>query len=76
MPVANNKEFLKAFGDHLYKVRIRRGISRVQLAFEVNTTEKHLRLIEKGEISTGLSNLFKIAQALEIDLSELFDFDY
>jgi len=76
MPVSNDKEFLKAFGDHLYKVRIRQGISRVQLAFEINTTEKHLRLIERGEISTGLSNLYKISQALEIQLSELFDFDY
>ena len=60
----------------MHKVRMRQGISRVQLAFEVNTTEKHLRLIKKGEISTGLSNLYRISQALEIQLSELFDFDY
>jgi len=76
MPVSPDKEFLKAFGDHLYKVRIRKGISRVQLAFELNTNEKYLRLVENGEISTGLGNLYKISQALDIRLSDLFDFDY
>lgn len=76
--MSENKEklFLIAFGEHLYKERVKQRISRVQLAFEVGTTEKHLRLIEKGEISTGLSNLYKISKALNLTMSELFGFDY
>jgi len=66
-------EYLKAFGDHFYKLRVTRSISRVQLAFEVNTTEKHLRLIEKGEISTGLKTLYRIAKALEITVPDLMN---
>ena len=68
-------KYLKSFGSHLYKLRKNHGISRVQLAFEIDTNEKHLRLIEKGEISTGLSNLYKISKALNISMSELFDFE-
>jgi transcriptional regulator with XRE-family HTH domain len=73
-----NKEkyFLTAFGEHLFKERVKQKISRVQLAFEIGTTEKHLRLIEKGEISTGLLNLYKIAKALNIKINKLFEFDY
>lgn len=68
-------KYLQSFGAHLYKLRKNHGISRVQLAFEIDTNEKHLRLIEKGEISTGLSNLYKISRALNISMSELFDFE-
>ncbi|SOD17699.1 transcriptional regulator, XRE family [Pedobacter xixiisoli] len=67
--------YLKSFGAHLYNLRKQNNISRVQLAFEIETNEKHLRLIEKGEISTGLSNLYKISKALNISMQELFDFE-
>lgn len=68
-------KYLKTFGAHLYKLRKQHNISRVQLAFEIDTNEKHLRLIEKGEISTGLANLYKISKALNVSMKELFDFE-
>ncbi len=74
MSKSDSDLYLVQFGHHLYKLRTELKFSRVQLAFEVGTTEKHLRLIEKGEISTGLSNLFKISKALNVSMSELFDF--
>lgn len=74
MSSEQEKLFLIAFGDQLYKERIRQKISRVQLAFEIGTNEKHLRLIEKGEISTGIANVYRIAKALNIEIKDLFEF--
>lgn len=68
-------KYLKSFGAHLYKLRKQYKISRVQLAFEIETNEKHLRLIENGEISTGLSTLYKISKALNIPMADLFSFE-
>lgn len=70
-----DKKFLEAFGHQVFKIRTQQGLSRVQLAFEINTTEKHIRLIEKGTINTGILNAYKIAQALNVKPSKLFDVD-
>ncbi len=45
------------------------------MAFEIGIGEKHLRLIEKGTINTGVSTLFKIAEVLDIPYSQLLDFE-
>jgi len=67
-------DFLVAFGQHLKKIRKRHNISRVQLAYEIGTHEKQLRLIEKGEINTGILSIHKIATVLDIDPKKLLDF--
>ncbi len=69
-----HNQFLKKFGSHLTSLRKKHGISRVQLAFEMGTHEKQLRLIEKGEINTGILTLYKIALVLDIEPKELLDF--
>lgn len=68
-----DEKFLKAFGAQVLKIRTQQDLSRRQLAFEVGTDEKHIRLIEKGEINTGILLAHKIATALNIKLSKLFD---
>jgi|GEM_PF-1409728 len=68
-------EFLKAFGLRLTKIRIGKKISRVQLAKELKTNEKYLRLIERGEVSIGLKRLYSISVALNMPIFEIMDFD-
>ena len=41
------------------------------MAFELETNEKQLRLIESGEINTGILNLYKIASILNVDPKDL-----
>jgi len=69
-----HKKFLKDFGVNLTKLRKQHKITRVQLAFEMETHEKQLRLIEKGEINTGILSIYKIAQALHISTSDVLNF--
>ena len=69
-------QFLKAFGKHVYRLRKTQKISRVQLAFEIDSHEKQLRLIEKGEINTGILTIYKIATALNLPMEELLRFNF
>ena len=45
------------------------------MAFEMNTSEKYIRKIEKGEVNFGMVTLIKIAEVLNIEMKELFDFE-
>lgn len=69
-----HKKFLKSFGENLKRLRKEHQISGVQMAFEMGTDEKQLRLIESGDINTGILSIYKIAQILNIPPKELLDF--
>tara|TARA_R110002072_G_scaffold251518_2_gene410377 strand:+ start:67 stop:312 length:246 start_codon:yes stop_codon:yes gene_type:complete len=64
-------EKLIAIGAKIEQLRKESKISRVQMAFELETNEKQLRLIEKGEINTGVLSLYKIAEILNVETKEL-----
>lgn len=66
--------FLKKFGENLMRIRLNQNLSRVQLAFEISSTEKHLRLIESGKISVGIKFVNRISKALNVNNKDLFDF--
>jgi hypothetical protein len=44
------------------------------LANDANIPINQIGRIERGEISTSLNTIYKIANALEIDIKELFNF--
>jgi transcriptional regulator with XRE-family HTH domain len=67
------KNTLVRIGLNLRKARERKGISRVQLAFEANTTERQLARIEYGEINSGILVFVKFSALLNIHTSELFE---
>ena len=69
-----HKQFLISFGTNLTRLRKKHKITRVQLAYEIGTHEKQLRLIEKGEINTGVLSVFKIAKALHLPMNKLLEF--
>jgi ribosome-binding protein aMBF1 (putative translation factor) len=73
VPKNKKDKILSLFGSRVFKIRTHQKISRVQLAFEINTDEKHIRLIEKGEINTGILNAYKIAQVLNVKVGTLFE---
>ncbi len=70
-----HKQFLISFGANLTRLRKKHKITKTQLSFEIGTHEKQLRLIEKGEINTGVLSIYKIAKALHISTQELLDFN-
>lgn len=66
-----HSEFLIAFGKRIEEIRKNQGLTKIQLAFEMNTGEKYIRRIEKGEVNITIKNLLKLSNALHIPLPEL-----
>ena len=71
-----SKKFLKALGRRIRELRKEQNISQDQLSFEYNTTQKHISLIEVGQINTTIAQLHAITEALGLKLKELLDFEY
>ncbi|HKC69645.1 MAG TPA: helix-turn-helix transcriptional regulator [Bacteroidia bacterium] len=63
---------LQIIGLNIRKIRETQNISRLQLAYEIDTTEKQLSRIEYGEINSGVMSYIKIARALNVPIDELF----
>lgn len=70
-----HKAGLEAFGKRLRELRKARNLTQEQLAWKADTELSQISRIERGILNAGLSQLFKIAEALEIPVKELFDFD-
>jgi transcriptional regulator with XRE-family HTH domain len=70
-----DKAFLKAFGDHLKKLREAKGVSQENLALDANIAENQVGLIEKGRINTSISTLYALSKALGVNYRELLSFE-
>jgi len=64
-------KILKQLGIRIKRIRLQQNLSRYQLAFEVKTSEKHIRQIENAEINTSIYKLFQIAEALGVKPEDL-----
>ncbi|MBQ9508027.1 MAG: helix-turn-helix transcriptional regulator [Bacteroidales bacterium] len=63
-----------AFGKRVALLRKAAGFSQEQLAFECNVDRTYIGTIERGEKSPTLNTIAKIAKALGITKSELFNY--
>ncbi|MBI3235497.1 MAG: helix-turn-helix transcriptional regulator [Bacteroidetes bacterium] len=70
------KPFLIALGQNIERIREKQGLTKVQLAFEINTGESYIRRLEKGEINLTIVTIMKISSALNITITELLNFEY
>lgn len=70
-----DKENLLLFGQHLRKIRKEKNLSQVALADKGSFDRNYIGMLERGERNPSLLNLIRLAQALEISLSELIDFE-
>ncbi len=66
---------LKKFGNHLRKVRMERNFTQEKLANAADIEISQISRIERGIINTSISQVFVIANALNIHPKELFDFE-
>ena len=65
---------IKAFGKRLRELRKMRGLSQEELAWKADSELSQISRIERGIINAGLSQVFKIAEALDVPVKDLFDF--
>lgn len=61
------------FGSRLRSIRTRKGLSQEALALACELDRTYIGGVERGERNISLINIHKIADALHIDVRELFD---
>jgi transcriptional regulator with XRE-family HTH domain len=67
-----SRQFLRAFGLRVRKLRIERGLSQEQFAFGCGLHRTYIGAIERGERNVSLLNIHKIATTLGVSAVELF----
>ena len=65
-------ELIKSVGNKIRDTRILKGLSQATLSYDANIPKNQVGRIERGEISTSISTLYKICKALNIQIHELF----
>lgn len=66
---------MKAFGKRLRELRKAKKLSQEALAWKADSELSQISRMERGIVNAGLSQIFKIAKALEVPAKELFDFE-
>lgn len=62
----------KNFGQRVRQLRKRSGISQERLAFTSDLDRTYIGGVERGERNVSLVNIHKIAQALSVQVKDLF----
>jgi len=64
--------WLKAFGAHLKKIRIEKGLSGAEFARLLNIDQPNLTRLEKGRVNPSIYLIKQICEVLEISLNDFF----
>lgn len=67
----NKEEILIRFGNSVRKFRKERDMSQEELAFKAGLHRTYIGMIERAEKNITLQNIEKIADALNVEISEL-----
>lgn len=68
-----SKKDLQKFGKRLKSLRLDKELTQLELAEILDMSPNFIGMIERGERNTTVENVFKIARALNIKPSNLFD---
>ncbi|WP_318310452.1 helix-turn-helix domain-containing protein [Flagellimonas crocea] len=68
------KLFIRDFGMNLRALREERNLSQTKLEAIAGLSKNQVWRIENGEVNTTISNLKLLAKALDVNISQLFDF--
>jgi len=73
----NNRDidFIQQFGKNLRKIRKDRNMSQETLAINADTSRSQIARIERGEVNPTITTVKKFAEALQIDIQFLFQFE-
>lgn len=67
-------EFVKIIGENIVSNRKKLGIKQIELATSIGIEDSALRRIEKGKTNPTAKTLLKIAEALNIQVSDLVSY--
>lgn len=71
-----HNDIYKQIGFNIKKQRKILGISQEELAFRLQSARNYIGCIERGEKQPSLPFLLDIADILNCNVKDLFDFDY
>ena len=66
---------VQSVGNKIRDTRILKGLSQATLSYDANIPKNQVGRIEREEMSTSISTLYKICKALNIQIHELFVFE-
>jgi transcriptional regulator with XRE-family HTH domain len=66
---------LKKIGEHIIALREKQGLSQSDLARLTGKDRQNIHRLEKGLMNPSIFQLFEIAKALQVNLSDLVDLD-
>jgi transcriptional regulator with XRE-family HTH domain len=69
---SSKKEISRKVGANIRVIRLAKGLTIEKLAADSNMEYTQLSRIELGQINTSLFQVYKITQALDIKMCELF----
>ena len=68
-----SKKDLQKFGKRLKALRLDHNLTQLELAKILDMSPNFIGMIERGERNTTVENVFKIARALNVKPSNLFE---
>ena len=68
-----SKKDLQKFGKRLKTLRLNHSLTQLELAEILDMSPNFIGMIERGERNTTVENVFKIARALNVKPSNLFE---
>jgi transcriptional regulator with XRE-family HTH domain len=71
-----NIEFCKSFGQNLRRLRNKKGLTMMELAFEADIEYSQIAKIERGLSNPTISTVYLLAIALELKPIELMRFNF
>ena len=70
----NEDEFAIRLGNRIRELRKIKGVSQLELAYDMDMSMNTISGIELGKTSPKIDTLKKIAEKLNVSMSELFEF--
>jgi transcriptional regulator with XRE-family HTH domain len=67
------KDINQIVRENIRRVRIEKGLTQEKLALKTGLHRAYIGQVERGERNIGLTNLDKIAKALNINLKDMID---
>lgn len=71
----NSMNELQQIGKKIAEIRIKRGFTQEKLAEMVNYSTNHIAKLESARTKPSFNLLIDIANAMNIEVKDLFDFD-
>lgn len=76
METLRKKKARKKLGKKIHLIRKSQKISQLQLAFESGLSRQYISYLESGLKSPTFDTLLSIADALNVKVKDLIDFEY